>query len=292
MPSPIIGLTSAAAAAAAALAQTSLSALVKSGRLSTSVPSRSKSSRNFSLRQALRCCATFRNNLCVGRRPAAPDCRRPLVWCARALDEPARFAAIILAAGEGTRMQSAMPKVMHEVAGRPMIAHLLAALEPLAPAATVVVIGPRMAGRRQRGRAGRSVVQDPPLGTGDAVRAGARRARRPPCAGERDRRSAGAVRRHAAAHDRDVGAAAGAAPRDGGGDRCGRHAPRRSRPLWPACARRRTARSSASSRRTTRPPKSAAIALCNGGDHGGRRRACRRPCRPRSTATTPSANST
>ena len=35
------------------------------------------------------------------------------------------FAAIILAAGSGTRMKSAIPKVMHPVAGRPMIAHLL-----------------------------------------------------------------------------------------------------------------------------------------------------------------------
>ena len=55
-----------------------------------------------------------------------------------------RFAAVILAAGEGTRMKSAIPKVMHPVAGQPMIAHLLDALRPLTPAATVVVIGPRM----------------------------------------------------------------------------------------------------------------------------------------------------
>ncbi len=48
-----------------------------------------------------------------------------------------RFAAIILAAGSGTRMKSAIPKVMHPIAGQPMIAHLLQALEPLRPAATV-----------------------------------------------------------------------------------------------------------------------------------------------------------
>ncbi|MGH7112726.1 MAG: NTP transferase domain-containing protein, partial [Stellaceae bacterium] len=48
-----------------------------------------------------------------------------------------RFAALILAAGSGTRMKSARPKVLHEIAGRPMIAHLLSALEPLGPAATV-----------------------------------------------------------------------------------------------------------------------------------------------------------
>jgi bifunctional UDP-N-acetylglucosamine pyrophosphorylase / glucosamine-1-phosphate N-acetyltransferase len=82
------------------------------------------------------------------------------------------FAAIILAAGSGTRMKSAIPKVMHPVAGRPMIAHLLEALRPLAPAATVVVIGPRMEAVARLVEPARSVVQDPPLGTGDAVRAG------------------------------------------------------------------------------------------------------------------------
>src|SRR5271166_2984061 len=82
------------------------------------------------------------------------------------------FAAIILAAGSGTRMKSAIPKVMHPVAGRPMIAHLLAALEPLAPAATVAVIGPRMEAVARLVEPAASVVQDPPLGTGDAVRTG------------------------------------------------------------------------------------------------------------------------
>ncbi len=82
------------------------------------------------------------------------------------------FAAIVLAAGSGTRMKSAIPKVMHPVAGRPMIAHLLGALEPLAPAATVVVIGPRMEAVARLVEPAESVVQHPPLGTGDAVRAG------------------------------------------------------------------------------------------------------------------------
>jgi bifunctional UDP-N-acetylglucosamine pyrophosphorylase / glucosamine-1-phosphate N-acetyltransferase len=82
------------------------------------------------------------------------------------------FAAIILAAGSGTRMKSALPKVIHPVAGQPMIAHLLEALRPLAPATTVVVIGPRMETVARLVEPAGSVVQDPPLGTGDAVRAG------------------------------------------------------------------------------------------------------------------------
>jgi bifunctional UDP-N-acetylglucosamine pyrophosphorylase/glucosamine-1-phosphate N-acetyltransferase len=82
------------------------------------------------------------------------------------------FAAIILAAGNGTRMKSALPKVRHPVAGRPMIAHLIEALRPLCPAATVVVIGPNMEDVAQIVAPAESVVQDPPLGTGDAVRSG------------------------------------------------------------------------------------------------------------------------
>ncbi len=81
-----------------------------------------------------------------------------------------RFAAIILAAGSGTRMKSAIPKVMHPIAGRPMIAHLLDALHPLSPAATVVVVGPQMESVARIVAPAESVVQDPPLGTGDAVR--------------------------------------------------------------------------------------------------------------------------
>jgi bifunctional UDP-N-acetylglucosamine pyrophosphorylase / glucosamine-1-phosphate N-acetyltransferase len=82
-----------------------------------------------------------------------------------------RFAAIILAAGSGTRMKSAIPKVMHPIAGQPMIAHLLQALEPLRPAATVVVIGPQMDNVARTVTPAQTVIQNTPLGTGDAVRA-------------------------------------------------------------------------------------------------------------------------
>src|SRR5580692_7847713 len=81
------------------------------------------------------------------------------------------FAAIVLAAGEGARMRSAVPKILHEVAGRPMIRHVLAALEPLAPAETVVVLG-QGADQVARAVAPATVaIQHPPRGTGDAVRA-------------------------------------------------------------------------------------------------------------------------
>jgi bifunctional UDP-N-acetylglucosamine pyrophosphorylase/glucosamine-1-phosphate N-acetyltransferase len=84
------------------------------------------------------------------------------------------FAAIILAAGSGTRMKSATPKVLHPIAGRPMIAYPLEALRPLPPLATVVVIGPQMGAVARAVAPAETVVQDPPLGTGDAVAAAKR----------------------------------------------------------------------------------------------------------------------
>jgi bifunctional UDP-N-acetylglucosamine pyrophosphorylase/glucosamine-1-phosphate N-acetyltransferase len=101
------------------------------------------------------------------------------------LSQPSEFAAIVLAAGEGTRMRSALPKILHEVAGRPMIRHVLAALEPLAPAATIVVLG-QGAERVAKAVAPAAVaIQHPPRGTGDAVRA-ARAALEPALAGLAD----------------------------------------------------------------------------------------------------------
>lgn len=50
-------------------------------------------------------------------------------------------AAVILAAGLGTRMKSRRPKVMHELAGRPLLGHVLAALAPLGIGRTVIVVG-------------------------------------------------------------------------------------------------------------------------------------------------------
>ena len=83
----------------------------------------------------------------------------------------ARFAAIILAAGEGTRLNSATPKVLHEIAGQPMILHLIEALHPLDPAETVVVLGPGMEQVARAVAPAKIAVQSPPRGTGDAVRA-------------------------------------------------------------------------------------------------------------------------
>jgi bifunctional UDP-N-acetylglucosamine pyrophosphorylase/glucosamine-1-phosphate N-acetyltransferase len=81
------------------------------------------------------------------------------------------LAVIILAAGQGTRMKSALHKVLHPIAGRPMLLHLLASTAELAPERQVVVVG---AGRDQveatvAGRGVAVAVQDKQLGTGHAV---------------------------------------------------------------------------------------------------------------------------
>ena len=84
---------------------------------------------------------------------------------------PRPVAAIILAAGKGTRMKSSLHKVLHPLAGRPMLLHLLASVDMLGVAAKVIVVG---AGREQVEAAvirldARVVVQEPQLGTGHAV---------------------------------------------------------------------------------------------------------------------------
>src|SRR3546814_19462505 len=53
-----------------------------------------------------------------------------------------KTAAIILAAGKGTRMKSALPQVLPRIAGRPMVGHLLDAVAPLRPDRVFVLHGP------------------------------------------------------------------------------------------------------------------------------------------------------
>ena len=80
-----------------------------------------------------------------------------------------RTAAIILAAGMGTRMKSSLPKVLHPVAGRPMIGHLLDRLDALAFDRLVVVLGVGADAVAAAVAPVPTAVQDPPLGTAHAV---------------------------------------------------------------------------------------------------------------------------
>jgi bifunctional UDP-N-acetylglucosamine pyrophosphorylase / glucosamine-1-phosphate N-acetyltransferase len=80
------------------------------------------------------------------------------------------IAAVILAAGKGTRMKSDTHKVLHPIAGRPMLMHLMASVDALAPAKKVVIVGDK-AEQLEKALAGSAdlAVQEPQLGTGHAV---------------------------------------------------------------------------------------------------------------------------
>jgi bifunctional UDP-N-acetylglucosamine pyrophosphorylase/glucosamine-1-phosphate N-acetyltransferase len=79
---------------------------------------------------------------------------------------------VILAAGQGTRMKSELPKVLHLIAGRTMVEHVLKTAESVAPATTTLVVGYRadlvreaLSGHRQL----QFALQEPQLGTAHAL---------------------------------------------------------------------------------------------------------------------------
>lgn len=80
-----------------------------------------------------------------------------------------KTAAVVLAAGMGTRMKSALPKVMHPLTGRPMISHLLSTVESLDVDAAVVVVGPDMEAVSRQVAPYPTVEQAERLGTAHAV---------------------------------------------------------------------------------------------------------------------------
>src|SRR6516165_2643248 len=101
---------------------------------------------------------------------ASPVSRRP----ARAAAESATAAPlsiVILAAGEGKRMRSALPKVLQPLAGRPLLQHVIDTARTLAPSAIHVVYGHE--GERVRAALGHAPVswtlQAPQRGTGHAL---------------------------------------------------------------------------------------------------------------------------
>jgi bifunctional UDP-N-acetylglucosamine pyrophosphorylase/glucosamine-1-phosphate N-acetyltransferase len=79
---------------------------------------------------------------------------------------------VVLAAGKGTRMKSQRPKVLHPLAGIPLVAHVLRTVDELQPASTTVVLGHEAASveRALTEHHGLGfVVQEPQLGTGHAL---------------------------------------------------------------------------------------------------------------------------
>jgi len=82
-----------------------------------------------------------------------------------------KAAAIVLAAGRGKRMKSALPKVLHPLAGKTVLAHVLDLVKALAFEPAFVIVGHEAeavaSAASERGIA--TLLQDPPRGTGDAV---------------------------------------------------------------------------------------------------------------------------
>ena len=79
---------------------------------------------------------------------------RPFAWCFRyplgivenelteiVLSHTRPLQVVILAAGQGTRMRSGLPKVLHPIAGQSMVQHVIAAAKILQPQKTVAVVG-------------------------------------------------------------------------------------------------------------------------------------------------------
>lgn len=84
------------------------------------------------------------------------------------------FACVVLAAGKGTRMKSALPKVMHEIVGKPLITHVLSTVSQLSPEKTVVVVASGMESVQQASAKinpqTKFAIQSEQLGTGHAVK--------------------------------------------------------------------------------------------------------------------------
>src|SRR4051812_31623586 len=88
---------------------------------------------------------------------------------AQAPDHPS-LAVIVLAAGAGTPMRSPLPKPLHHLGGRPLVAYALRAAEALHATSTVVVVGHQADEvRRALGDGYRFAEQSPQLGTAHAV---------------------------------------------------------------------------------------------------------------------------
>src|SRR3954468_13720686 len=80
-----------------------------------------------------------------------------------------KIGIVVLAAGKGTRMKSALPKPLHSVAGRSMVGHVIAAAEGLNPDRIVVVVGPDMPQMEEAVEQHATAIQQTVNGTGGAA---------------------------------------------------------------------------------------------------------------------------
>jgi bifunctional UDP-N-acetylglucosamine pyrophosphorylase / glucosamine-1-phosphate N-acetyltransferase len=81
-----------------------------------------------------------------------------------------KITAVLLAAGQGTRMKSSLPKVLHPIVGKPMIWHALQAIQKSTTEKPIVVVGHGADEvTKYLGNLAQTVLQEPQLGTGHAV---------------------------------------------------------------------------------------------------------------------------
>ncbi len=85
----------------------------------------------------------------------------------------AQIGAIVLAAGQGTRMKSNLPKVLHAIGGKPMVRHVTDLVEQLSPARICVVVAPTMHSVAAAVAPHATAIQEQALGTGHAALAAA-----------------------------------------------------------------------------------------------------------------------
>ena len=90
--------------------------------------------------------------------------------CGEAEGPVSPFCAVILAAGRSKRLQSSTPKVLHKVAGQSLLSHVLTSVVALKPQKIVGVVPSSAIEIADAFAPYPTVVQDPPRGTGDAVR--------------------------------------------------------------------------------------------------------------------------
>src|SRR5580693_9167438 len=92
------------------------------------------------------------------------------------MESNAKLAVVIMAAGKGTRLKSRRPKVLHEVGGKPLLAHVIAAANQVVVPADIYVIIGHEAGQVRTAVAAtgvRFVEQTEQLGTGHAIQCAA-----------------------------------------------------------------------------------------------------------------------
>ena len=88
------------------------------------------------------------------------------------MSTPAPLHIVVLAAGKGTRMKSARPKVLHEAAGLSLLRHVLRTADALSPASTTVIVGhehAQVTAHLADLPHVTTVIQEPQLGTGHAL---------------------------------------------------------------------------------------------------------------------------